>query len=334
MQTASESKTLPSSVKEISERTVTGIVAAFGNVDDGADIIHEGAFKKTIKENGGRNRVRHLWQHDFTQPPIATIKELREVGIDEIPSEIRRKYPEVKGGLLVKRTYLETPRGDEVLAGLRSGALTEMSFGYDPIKYDFNELEDGDLKGLVIRNLRELRLWDTSDVNWGMNPATSGSKSVVPFKSAGVVEPNIVFIVMRNEIEDWHYALVDDDRKLFLHHHGHGKANWLAVRDSMSDLLEAKHDLTVLEQRGVYNHLKSHYEEYGNPVPSFKLVELAYTLQQAKRLTQDDEKLQIVADSITSIQRQLRAEPSKTLTPDYRRRLDLLSRQIDLAMED
>jgi len=84
----------------------------------------------------------------------------------------------VTGGLLVAREYLETERGNEVLAGIRAGAINEMSFAYDMVKCDFEEVED-DAKGLVmVRNLRECKLYDTSDVVFGMNPATVASKAI------------------------------------------------------------------------------------------------------------------------------------------------------------
>jgi len=107
------------------------------------------------------------------QPPIAAIRELREVGKVDLTDELRDGFPDATGGLLVVREYLDTPRGDEVLKGIISGAISEMSFGYDPVKYDFEE--DGET-GAQIRNLRECRLWDTSDVNWGMNEATIAAK--------------------------------------------------------------------------------------------------------------------------------------------------------------
>lgn len=159
--------------KAIEGRSVTGLVAVFGNVDTGGDRIFKGAFKKTIKENG--KRVRHLWQHDYTQPPVAAVRELKEVGVDELPDGVAVDYPEVTGGLLVTREYLDTPRGNEILDGIKAGAINEMSFGYDPVKFDLEEMDTPDGKVLV-RNLREIRAWDTSDVQWGMNPATVASK--------------------------------------------------------------------------------------------------------------------------------------------------------------
>lgn len=170
-----EYKAIELETKEIGEdgRTVTGFAAVFGNIDSGYDRIHKGAFKKTLKESGAR--VKHLWQHDMGQPPIATVKELREVGRDELPDSVLKAWPDATGGLMVVRKYLDTPRGNEILTGITSGAISEMSFAYDPLKYDYEPEKDG--KG-TIRNLRELRLWETSDVVWGMNDATVASKGL------------------------------------------------------------------------------------------------------------------------------------------------------------
>lgn len=167
-----EYKTVPLSGVDVTDRTVTGIAAVFGNVDEGGDITHPGAFKKTIAEQQGR--VKHLWNHDFNQPPTAVVKDLREVGRDDLPADVRTRYPEAKGGLLVVREYLDTPRGNEILAGVKAGAITEMSYGYNVTQRDFTKGADGK----IVRNLRQVRLLDTSDVPWGMNPATVAAKSL------------------------------------------------------------------------------------------------------------------------------------------------------------
>ncbi len=154
-------------VSDVQDRVVTGFSAITGNMDLGGDIIHKGAFKKTIQEN--LPRIRHLWQHDSFAPPIAKIQNLEEVSAKNLPEEVRSSAEGVDGGLKVTREYLQTPRAEEVLQGIISGAISEMSIGYDPTKFDYTSDEKS---GNLIRHLREVRLWDTSDVNWGMNPAT------------------------------------------------------------------------------------------------------------------------------------------------------------------
>jgi HK97 family phage prohead protease len=153
-------------------RTVTGICSVFGNVDDWGDRMHPGSFAKTISE--GRSRAKHLWNHDFSKPPIASIKELREVSREELPGDILAFAPEATGGLLVKREYyVSNELSEMVFEAIKSGDVCEMSFGFDATKFDFTENE-----GKQIRELREVRLYDTSDVLWGMNNSTlaSGAK--------------------------------------------------------------------------------------------------------------------------------------------------------------
>jgi len=167
----SAGKTLVEAAKAVADsRTVEGIVAVHGNVDDGADRSFPGSFAKTITE--GRNRAKHLWNHSFSNPPTAAILDLKEVGRDDLPKEIFDYAPDAAGGLYVKRRYLKTQRGDEILEGILAEAITEMSYGYAAVKYDFETINSGEANELRIRNLREVKLYDTSDVLWGMNYAT------------------------------------------------------------------------------------------------------------------------------------------------------------------
>lgn len=162
------------SPKVVKGRTVVGFAAVLGNIDGVGDRIMPGAFKKTISESSGR--IRHLWMHDPYQPPTAVITDLVELDSAQLPEELVRDHPEVTGGLQVSREYLETPRGDEILKGVKSGAITEMSIGYSAIKFDFEEVSRDGMTS-VIRNLREIRLFDTSDVVWGANELTLAAKS-------------------------------------------------------------------------------------------------------------------------------------------------------------
>lgn len=167
-----ETKAVATFTKAVNDRTVIGYVSVMGNIDDGMDRIWPGAFAKTLSER--RTRIKYLWMHDAFQPPVAAIKDIKEVGRNDLPSEMLAYFPEAAGALEVEREYLDTARGNEVLAGVKAGAITESSIGYDPVKYDFESLEGG----RQVRNLRELRLYDASDVAWGMNPATMNLKTL------------------------------------------------------------------------------------------------------------------------------------------------------------
>jgi HK97 family phage prohead protease len=169
-------KTLPFFLKELDKknRTVTGIFAVHGNVDSGFDMSVNGSFAKRLSD--GRARTRFLWNHNSMNPPIASIKDVREVGRDELPAKVLEWAPDATGGMLVTRKYYEDiPLSDWVFKGIEEGDITEMSYAYDVHEYSIKEREDGQRP---IRVLNEVELYDISDVNWGMNPATSGVKGL------------------------------------------------------------------------------------------------------------------------------------------------------------
>jgi len=331
-----ETKAFPSFTLKIDgdSREVTGIAAVIGVIDAGNDLIHKGAFKRTIKQRA--ERVKHLWQHDNRQPPIAAIKELREVGADELPEGMKKKYPDAKGGLLVTRTYLETDRGNEVIAGLKSDppAITEMSFGYDPVKYDFETVETSEGE-VLLRNLYELRLWDTSDVNWGMNEATVASvKSAIPYKDTGVAPlevkwPKLALGAFTDS--DWE-DLSDAEKKriaahfawsatvpaesfgdLLLAHHqaskdGVGPVVWVGLQAAMGKLVGAAGEISSEARLAVYTHLGKHFEQFEKDPPKLKTVELAWSIGDALHKAEAAEAPELI-QSLQGLQKQLRLDP-------------------------
>ena len=171
-----EYKTLPYFVKELDKktRTVTGIFAVHGNVDSGGDMSINGSFEKRL--NDGRSRVRFLWNHNSMNPPIASIKSIREVGRDELPEKVLQWATDATGGVEVTRKYYEDiPLAEWVFKGISEGDVAEMSYAYDVHEYTIKERDNGQDP---IRVLNEVELFDISDVNWGMNPATAGVKGL------------------------------------------------------------------------------------------------------------------------------------------------------------
>ncbi len=158
----------------IEERTVTGIFSVFGNIDSYSDVIFPGAMSKTMRERG--DRILHLWQHDMEQPPIAVIESIREVSRNQLPAETLVRAPDATGGAEVTRRYLDTPRANEVLTAIRGGSPLEMSFAFNAMIYDYQERADAPLG--VVRNLREIRLLETSDALFGANSATVARRSL------------------------------------------------------------------------------------------------------------------------------------------------------------
>lgn len=276
-------------------RTVTGLAAIFGNVDDGGDRIWAGAFNKTIQEQ--KTRVRHMWNHELDQPPTAVIKDLREVGRGELPADLLSKFPEAKGGLQVTREYLATPRADEILAGIRAGAISEMSISYFPIRKDFEHSE-----GKSIRNLREVQLLETSDVTWGMNPASRAIKGALPFKTHPTAALDAPWDgageLAKAELSDlklmcaWTTDVESKSGYTLAHHRsddGHSVV-WRGVAAAMSALTSGKADVPPEARRAIFDHLAQHYEQFGQEPPDYKLVDFAYTVQDARRSYADVEE--------------------------------------------
>jgi len=168
-----ENKTVKFEVKEVNEEegTFTGYAATFSKSPDSyGDIIDQGAFKKTLKEQG--KRVKILWNHN-TMEPIGKPIEMSE---DE-------------NGLLVKgKLSLGVQRAREVLSLMKDDVINEMSIGYDTIT---EKIEEAGINS--IRHLKEVKLWDVSPVTFAANPEAtiSGIKSELDklLKSGRVLSP-------------------------------------------------------------------------------------------------------------------------------------------------
>lgn len=152
----------------IKGRVVEGIAAVFGNVDAVGDIVMPGAFRQAIEDcRSNRSRARFLWTHKSSEPPTAVILELKELKWDQLPMSMKFD-PSITGGLYVKREYFDDGSlANRVFQGVKAGAITEMSFGYDVLDSDHIEQD-----GKKIRRLKSLALYDISDVNFGANAAT------------------------------------------------------------------------------------------------------------------------------------------------------------------
>lgn len=167
-----EIKTVPNYTKGISGRVVTGIPIVHGNIDDGGDRSWNGSFTKTIAERG--SMVLHLWGHNAVIPPIAKVLSIREIGREELPGAVLDVAPAATGGVEEVYEMLDTPLGNEVLTCIKAGALRAMSYAYDAKDFSFEDNPNGSGK---IRNLRGVKLYEFSNVNFGMNEAAIGSKS-------------------------------------------------------------------------------------------------------------------------------------------------------------
>lgn len=257
-----ETKLLAFEIKAIDYegRTLEGYAAAFGNIDQVGDIIHPGAFRKTLSERGGR--IKFLWQHD-PKEPIGRLIEAREED----------------HGLSVKAVISDTARGRDALALLKDGAIGEMSIGYDAVKggVDYSKFE-----GRSVRNLREIKLYEFSLVTFPANEAaivtglkqqqdvtpSEGKPWVVAkrgdkwgvFKEDADGEPEGEALGMHDSEEEAQaqmralYANADDDKKKSV------KAGRTISAATLTKLKAARDVIDELCQMGEYNGMDDEEE--------------------------------------------------------------------------
>lgn len=156
---------------------IDAVVNVFGIVDLGDDIIHNGAYTKTLNERGNKVKVRVLDSHktDSIMRVIGKPLEIREIGRDELFSlspDVKAKHPEATGGLFTRTQFLmDTPEGEGAFKRLASGAIDEWSIALDPLDVEYGKVTvEG--KDRSVRHIRQIRLYEYSPVIWGMNQAT------------------------------------------------------------------------------------------------------------------------------------------------------------------
>lgn len=168
--------------KQIEDVTITvvdeaqGIVeavwATMGNIDNGNDILHPGAFTKTFSERG--NQVKLLDNHrtDSVMASLGLVQELRELKGAELPQETMNHHPDATGGAWGQFQFLlDTPEGKGAFTRIQKGAVKGWSFGYDAVDKDYSTVtKDGN--EITVRNLRQIKLYEISPVLFPMNDAT------------------------------------------------------------------------------------------------------------------------------------------------------------------
>ena len=166
-------RSVPFEIKSFDEEQgiFEGYAAVFSLVDDGDDIIEPGAFTKTLAEWGplGKSRIKILALHNDKWLPIGKPLELRE-----------EPY-----GLYVKGKISDTSMGKDVKILLKDMVLTELSIGYDAMKYDYDKAGK--------RHLKEVRLYEFSPVIWAMNQAATvtGYKAAANNKTLPLAEKEL-----------------------------------------------------------------------------------------------------------------------------------------------
>lgn len=181
----------------------TGIVDAFvsvmGNIDLQDDIIHMGAFTKTIQEttaSGFRVLDNHNW---FSiMDTLGVCLAIEERPRRDLPKAIQDKFPDAQGGLWTSTQFMmddEKSRG--AFNRIKSGAITQYSIGFQIIKSDFGDVNLGTIDEPVmmqVQNIREIRLFEYSPVIFAANVATAteSAKNAKNFGSIPITIDNLV----------------------------------------------------------------------------------------------------------------------------------------------
>jgi len=156
---------------------VQAIVNVFGIVDDATvrDIVHPGAFVKTIDERFPRIKVLDSHNADSIMNVIGKPVAIRELKRAELSLEVQKAWPMATGGLFTDTQYaIETPEGLGAFQRIAGGYVTEYSIAFNIAKgkFDYGEVELPGGEKLTVRHIREVILWEYSPVVWGANPAT------------------------------------------------------------------------------------------------------------------------------------------------------------------
>lgn len=135
-------------------RIVTGILANW-NKDSHNDIIEKGAFRKTLLER--KENILFLDQHQWTKPH-GFFQELEEMDA---------------GLRFVSNPLPNTTFSNDALELYARGIVKEHSIGFEVIKADWDEESE-------IRHIKEIKLWEGSNVTIGANNQTpfTGFKSM------------------------------------------------------------------------------------------------------------------------------------------------------------
>lgn len=157
------------------KRRFEAYASTFGNVDHDQDLILPGAFTKTIAEAFPANKIKVLWQHNWSQPigrPVAMQQDSK--------------------GLLTETELSRTTLANDAIALLEDGVVDKTSIGFWIPAGKSSRRPDG------VREIAEVALMEYSLVTFPANDQAviTGVKSLREMahflKSTGSLSNNIL----------------------------------------------------------------------------------------------------------------------------------------------
>jgi HK97 family phage prohead protease len=179
-----EKKSIVGEIKDLDlkKRVVTGYLSAFGNKDHVGDIVVKGAFAKSLRER--KNQIFFLNQHNWDQPH-GKFNVLEE---------------DAKGLYFESMPLTDTSYSSDLLKLYDAGIINEHSIGYSTVKSE----PEGD-----IRLLKELKLYEGSNVTLGANPETPFLGLKQGFEKSADQVKRILKMLRNGDVTDDTFSLLE-----------------------------------------------------------------------------------------------------------------------------
>jgi HK97 family phage prohead protease len=174
-----EKKNITGGLKDLDmkKRVVTGYLSAFDNKDHVGDIIVKGAFKKSLVER--KDKIFFLNQHNWDQPH-GKFNVLQE---------------DAKGLYFESTPLVDTSYSSDLLKLYEAGIVNEHSIGYSTVRSEHDKKADA-------RILKELKLYEGSNVTLGANPETPFTGLKTGFKHAADQAQRILKMLRTGDVTD------------------------------------------------------------------------------------------------------------------------------------
>lgn len=139
-------------------RTVTGLAAAWTQ-DAGDDVIHKGAFARTLDH----------WRQAKKSRPIPLVDQHSYGTITRVLGKML-EATETDDGLEATFDFIpEDEIADAAYRRVKGGYVTGFSIGYAPVRWEYVQKEGSTNSWERIRHLHEVKLGEVSLVIWPMN---------------------------------------------------------------------------------------------------------------------------------------------------------------------
>ena len=179
-----EKKSIVGEVKDLdlNKRIVTGYLSAFDNKDHVGDIILKGAFDKSLRER--KDQIFFLNQHNWDQPH----------------GKFNMLQEDAKGLYFESNPLVDTTYSSDLLKLYDAGIINEHSIGFQTIQ---DEVKTDH------RLLKELKLYEGSNVTLGANPETPFMGMKAGTKRASDQVKRIMKMLRSGDVTDDTFALLE-----------------------------------------------------------------------------------------------------------------------------